>query len=166
MSSKRMPDLPDIHFSALFYLIPWFLSSFYSIVRSRVREKAFSFAQKRRNTVKSLILAKKFCFFVSLSEELPLIFQMDTLDYLEEEFSGMARCPYDAKHANVALFAGKMMEINFLLSVLQPRHGITLCLLLEPRMPKSKSVKRSEQCLKKEGIRKSLAKKNPSLLWN
>ncbi|NXO75512.1 SEM6A protein, partial [Sitta europaea] len=32
-------------------------------------------------------------------------YKMDTLDYLEEEFSGMARCPYDAKHANVALFA-------------------------------------------------------------
>lgn len=67
-----------------------------------------------------------------------MIFQMDTLDYLEEEFSGMARCPYDAKHANVALFAGKMTAINFLLSVLQPRLGVTLCLLLEPRMPKSK----------------------------
>ncbi|XP_074388924.1 semaphorin-6A isoform X4 [Zonotrichia albicollis] len=36
-------------------------------------------------------------------------YKMDTLDYLEEEFSGMARCPYDAKHANVALFAeGKL----------------------------------------------------------
>lgn len=90
----------------------------------------------------SLILGKKFSFFLSLSKELPLIFQMDTLDYLEEEFSGMARCPYDAKHANVALFAGKMMEINFLLAVLQPRFGITLCLLLEPRMPKPKRCQR------------------------
>ncbi|XP_030114843.1 semaphorin-6A isoform X4 [Taeniopygia guttata] len=36
-------------------------------------------------------------------------YKMDSLDYLEEEFSGMARCPYDAKHANVALFAeGKL----------------------------------------------------------
>ncbi|XP_048146600.1 semaphorin-6A isoform X4 [Corvus hawaiiensis] len=36
-------------------------------------------------------------------------YKMDTLEYLEEEFSGMARCPYDAKHANVALFAeGKL----------------------------------------------------------
>lgn len=32
---------------------------------------------------------------------------MDTLEALGEEISGMARCPYDAKHANVALFAGK-----------------------------------------------------------
>lgn len=32
---------------------------------------------------------------------------MDTLEGLGEEISGMARCPYDAKHANVALFAGK-----------------------------------------------------------
>ncbi|XP_053159535.1 semaphorin-6A isoform X4 [Hemicordylus capensis] len=36
-------------------------------------------------------------------------YKMDTLEFLKEEFSGMARCPYDAKHANVALFAeGKL----------------------------------------------------------
>ncbi|XP_068616725.1 semaphorin-6A [Brachionichthys hirsutus] len=33
-------------------------------------------------------------------------YKMDTLEVLGEEISGMARCPYDAKHANVALFAG------------------------------------------------------------
>jgi len=75
--------------------------------------------------------------FVSLSKELPFVFQMDTLEFLGDEFSGMARCPYDAKHANVALFAGKVMEINFLLSVLQPRLAIALS--LESRMPKSKT---------------------------
>ncbi|XP_061881516.1 semaphorin-6A isoform X7 [Entelurus aequoreus] len=32
-------------------------------------------------------------------------YMMDTLEALGEEISGMARCPYDAKHANVALFA-------------------------------------------------------------
>ncbi|XP_078531676.1 semaphorin-6A isoform X4 [Lissotriton helveticus] len=36
-------------------------------------------------------------------------YKMDTLEFLDEEISGMARCPYDAKHANVALFAdGKL----------------------------------------------------------
>ncbi|NP_956286.1 semaphorin-6A precursor [Danio rerio] len=36
-------------------------------------------------------------------------YRMDSLDALGEEISGMARCPYDAKHANVALFAdGKL----------------------------------------------------------
>ncbi|XP_061755544.1 semaphorin-6A isoform X4 [Nerophis ophidion] len=36
-------------------------------------------------------------------------YMMDTLEALGEEISGMARCPYDAKHANVALFAdGKL----------------------------------------------------------
>ncbi|KAM7415973.1 hypothetical protein PAMA_018172 [Pampus argenteus] len=36
-------------------------------------------------------------------------YKMDTLEALGEEISGMARCPYDAKHANVALFAdGKL----------------------------------------------------------
>ncbi|CAB1321500.1 unnamed protein product [Coregonus sp. 'balchen'] len=34
---------------------------------------------------------------------------MDTMEHLREEISGMARCPYDAKHSNVALFAdGKL----------------------------------------------------------
>ncbi|XP_029797422.1 semaphorin-6A isoform X4 [Suricata suricatta] len=36
-------------------------------------------------------------------------YKMDTLEPSGDEFSGMARCPYDAKHANVALFAdGKL----------------------------------------------------------
>ncbi|XP_060152122.1 semaphorin-6A isoform X3 [Globicephala melas] len=36
-------------------------------------------------------------------------YKMDTLEAFGDEFSGMARCPYDAKHANVALFAdGKL----------------------------------------------------------
>uniref|UniRef100_A0A8C1WX05 Sema domain, transmembrane domain (TM), and cytoplasmic domain, (semaphorin) 6A n=1 Tax=Cyprinus carpio TaxID=7962 RepID=A0A8C1WX05_CYPCA len=35
--------------------------------------------------------------------------KMDSLDAVGDEISGMARCPYDAKHANVALFAdGKL----------------------------------------------------------
>ncbi|XP_061672758.1 semaphorin-6A isoform X2 [Syngnathoides biaculeatus] len=36
-------------------------------------------------------------------------YKTETLEALGEEISGMARCPYDAKHANVALFAdGKL----------------------------------------------------------
>ncbi|TRY64789.1 hypothetical protein DNTS_004398 [Danionella cerebrum] len=36
-------------------------------------------------------------------------YKMDSLDAQGEEISGMARCPYDSKHANVALFAdGKL----------------------------------------------------------
>ncbi|XP_066567401.1 semaphorin-6A isoform X2 [Amia ocellicauda] len=36
-------------------------------------------------------------------------YKMDSLEPIGEEISGMARCPYDAKHANVALFAdGKL----------------------------------------------------------
>ncbi|XP_035146941.1 semaphorin-6A isoform X3 [Callithrix jacchus] len=36
-------------------------------------------------------------------------YKMDTLESFGDEFSGMARCPYDAKHANIALFAdGKL----------------------------------------------------------
>uniref|UniRef100_A0A672M0T3 Semaphorin-6A-like n=1 Tax=Sinocyclocheilus grahami TaxID=75366 RepID=A0A672M0T3_SINGR len=37
------------------------------------------------------------------------LLSMDTLDAVGDEISGMARCPYDTKHANVALFAdGKL----------------------------------------------------------
>ncbi|XP_048190337.1 semaphorin-6A isoform X2 [Perognathus longimembris pacificus] len=36
-------------------------------------------------------------------------YKIDTLEPFGDEFSGMARCPYDAKHANIALFAdGKL----------------------------------------------------------
>ncbi|XP_010612454.1 semaphorin-6A isoform X3 [Fukomys damarensis] len=36
-------------------------------------------------------------------------YKIDTLEPFGDEFSGIARCPYDAKHANVALFAdGKL----------------------------------------------------------
>ncbi|XP_042528456.1 semaphorin-6A [Dipodomys spectabilis] len=36
-------------------------------------------------------------------------YKIDTLEPSGDEFSGMARCPYDAKHANIALFAdGKL----------------------------------------------------------
>ncbi|XP_055742084.1 semaphorin-6A-like isoform X4 [Salvelinus fontinalis] len=36
-------------------------------------------------------------------------YKMDTMEHLGEEISGMARCPYDAKHSNIALFAdGKL----------------------------------------------------------
>lgn len=50
---------------------------------------------------------------------------MDTLEALGEEISGMARCPYDAKHANVALFAGKKAVVSVL--VIYPR-----CRFLKP----------------------------------
>ncbi|XP_061457163.1 semaphorin-6B [Rhineura floridana] len=36
-------------------------------------------------------------------------FTMDTLEPVGDNISGMARCPYDPKHANVALFTGGML---------------------------------------------------------
>ncbi|XP_077331883.1 semaphorin-6B isoform X4 [Lithobates pipiens] len=35
--------------------------------------------------------------------------ELDTLEQVGESFSGMARCPYDPKHGNVALFADEML---------------------------------------------------------
>lgn len=37
--------------------------------------------------------------------------QGDTLEMVGETVSGMARCPYDPKHGNVALFAGEAATI-------------------------------------------------------
>uniref|UniRef100_A0A674KHP9 Semaphorin 6B n=1 Tax=Terrapene triunguis TaxID=2587831 RepID=A0A674KHP9_9SAUR len=39
----------------------------------------------------------------------PLCLPMDTLEPIGDSISGMARCPYDPKHANVALFTGGML---------------------------------------------------------
>ncbi|XP_056447527.1 semaphorin-6A isoform X4 [Gadus chalcogrammus] len=48
-------------------------------------------------------------FFREIAMEYNTMGKMDTLEPQGEEISGMARCPYDAKHANVALFAdGKL----------------------------------------------------------
>lgn len=36
------------------------------------------------------------------------LLQLNTLEYDGEEISGLARCPFDARQTNVALFAGKI----------------------------------------------------------
>ena len=41
----------------------------------------------------------------------PSPLQMDTLQPLGDNISGMARCPYDPKHANVALFSGECPQL-------------------------------------------------------
>lgn len=38
--------------------------------------------------------------------------QKDTLEMVGEPVSGMARCPYDPRHANVALFAGSISGLH------------------------------------------------------
>lgn len=43
-----------------------------------------------------------------------IIFQKDTLEMVGEPVSGMARCPYDPRHANVALFAGRISHFHTL----------------------------------------------------
>lgn len=39
------------------------------------------------------------------------LLQKDTLEMVGEPVSGMARCPYDPRHANVALFAGSILSL-------------------------------------------------------
>lgn len=46
------------------------------------------------------------CQFIYLYAFLLFSLQRDTLEMVGEPVSGMARCPYDPRHANVALFAG------------------------------------------------------------
>lgn len=55
----------------------------------------------------------------------PVPLQIDTLQPLGDNISGMARCPYDPKHANVALFSGECPPNSDHLIRPQPqaRHG-------------------------------------------
>lgn len=50
--------------------------------------------------------------FVYLYKYKFFLLQRDTLDMVGEPVSGMARCPYDPRHANVALFAGSIFSLH------------------------------------------------------
>lgn len=52
---------------------------------------------------------------MSVSVSVHSCVQRDTLEMVGEPISGMARCPYDPKHANVALFAGLYMQFLIVL---------------------------------------------------
>ncbi|XP_070271964.1 semaphorin-6B [Myotis yumanensis] len=65
-----------------------------------------------RNFVKVLLLRDESTLFVCGSNAFnPLCanYSIDTLQPLGDNISGMARCPYDPKHANVALFSEGML---------------------------------------------------------
>ncbi|XP_062965674.1 semaphorin-6B isoform X3 [Cynocephalus volans] len=65
-----------------------------------------------RNFVKVLLLRDESTLFVCGSNAFNPVcanYSMDTLQPLGDNISGMARCPYDPKHANVALFSDGML---------------------------------------------------------
>nr|XP_044990938.1 semaphorin-6B [Jaculus jaculus] len=65
-----------------------------------------------RNFVKVLLLRDDSTLFVCGSNAFNPVcanYSMDTLQPLGDNISGMARCPYDPKHANVALFSDGML---------------------------------------------------------
>ncbi|XP_068942878.1 semaphorin-6B [Petaurus breviceps papuanus] len=65
-----------------------------------------------RNFVKVLLVRDDHTLFVCGSNAFNPIcanYSMDTLEPMGDNISGMARCPYDPKHANVALFSGGML---------------------------------------------------------
>ncbi|KAF7695608.1 hypothetical protein HF521_007331 [Silurus meridionalis] len=61
-----------------------------------------------RNYIKVLLSRRGGLFICGTNAFNPLCanYTADTLEMVGETVSGMARCPYDPKHANVALFAG------------------------------------------------------------
>ncbi|XP_040197043.1 semaphorin-6B [Rana temporaria] len=63
------------------------------------------------NFVKVLLLHGKTLFACGTNAFNPVCadYSLDTLEQVGESFSGMARCPYDPKHGNVALFADEML---------------------------------------------------------
>ncbi|XP_037680137.1 semaphorin-6B isoform X3 [Choloepus didactylus] len=65
-----------------------------------------------RNFVKVLLLRDEATLFVCGSNAFNPVcanYSIDTLQPLGDSISGMARCPYDPKHANVALFSDGML---------------------------------------------------------
>ncbi|NWH59753.1 SEM6B protein, partial [Geococcyx californianus] len=65
-----------------------------------------------RNFIKVLLVRNESLLFVCGTNAFnPLCanYSMDTLEPVGDNISGMARCPYDPKHANVALFTGGML---------------------------------------------------------
>ncbi|NXL67651.1 SEM6B protein, partial [Chordeiles acutipennis] len=63
-----------------------------------------------RNFIKVLLVRNENLLFVCGTNAFnPLCanYSMDTLEPVGDNISGMARCPYDPKHANVALFTGQ-----------------------------------------------------------
>ena len=54
-----------------------------------------------------MILCMSACWFIIL-----VLLQRDTLEMVGEPVSGMARCPYDPRHANVALFSGRTQSLH------------------------------------------------------
>ncbi|KAK2542359.1 hypothetical protein Q9233_000451 [Columba guinea] len=65
-----------------------------------------------RNFVKVLLVRNENLLFVCGTNAFNPVcanYSMDTLEPVGDNISGMARCPYDPKHANVALFTGGML---------------------------------------------------------
>uniref|UniRef100_K7FLR3 Semaphorin 6B n=1 Tax=Pelodiscus sinensis TaxID=13735 RepID=K7FLR3_PELSI len=65
-----------------------------------------------RNFVKVLLVRNESSLFVCGTNAFNPVcanYSMDTLEPIGDNISGMARCPYDPKHANVALFTGGML---------------------------------------------------------
>ncbi|CAM9732418.1 unnamed protein product [Bubo scandiacus] len=63
-----------------------------------------------RNFVKVLLVRNESLLFVCGTNAFNPVcanYSMDTLEPIGDNISGMARCPYDPKHANVALFTGQ-----------------------------------------------------------
>ncbi|NXL95523.1 SEM6B protein, partial [Alectura lathami] len=65
-----------------------------------------------RNFIKVMLVRNESLLFVCGTNAFNPIcanYSMDTLEPVGDNISGMARCPYDPKHANVALFTGGML---------------------------------------------------------
>ncbi|NWX11690.1 SEM6B protein, partial [Aegotheles bennettii] len=65
-----------------------------------------------RNFVKVLLVRNESLLFVCGTNAFNPVcanYSMETLEPVGDNISGMARCPYDPKHANVALFTGGML---------------------------------------------------------
>uniref|UniRef100_W5K6Z6 Semaphorin 6B n=1 Tax=Astyanax mexicanus TaxID=7994 RepID=W5K6Z6_ASTMX len=76
----------------------------------KVNRTLYIGAEECRNYMKVLLSQHGGLFVCGTNAFNPLCanYTRDTLEMVGEPISGMARCPYDPKHANVALFAGSL----------------------------------------------------------
>ncbi|NWH78744.1 SEM6B protein, partial [Piaya cayana] len=81
-----------------------------------------------RNFIKVLLVRNESLLFVCGTNAFNPVcanYSMDTLEPVGDNISGMARCPYDPKHANVALFTGQRWRCRAPRSLSPPRILLT-----------------------------------------
>ena len=72
---------------------------------------------------------------------------MDNLEFDGEEISGLARCPFDAKQTNVALFAGMNVFTNNPIRMMNVFSGVCVCVGGGGVMKNAMAIYKADMCV-------------------